>query len=173
MTPRTTLFLLVAAPALALGAAAIAQAVTPGDITGPAPLVEAHAERGDGHRGHRGRQMGGMRMMGELIERVDADGDASITQEEVDAYVAAQVASADADGDGGLTLDEFRVLAAAVTQEARERMEARGFQMLDADASGTITAEEIDERFGGVVARMDRDGDGMLTPEDGGRRARR
>lgn len=109
---------------------------------------------------------GGGEMMQMLFEEVDADGNGAVTQEEIDAFRAARVGAADASGDGGLTLEEFETLYREFT---RLRM-VRAFQALDTDGDGVISQAEMDRRFGQVVERMDRNGDGALTLEDRGRR---
>ena len=45
-----------------------------------------------------------------LPERFDSDGDGPLTQAEIDAGRAAQLAGFDTDGDGALTLQEYQAL---------------------------------------------------------------
>lgn len=124
-------------------------------------------ERRHGFRGPmRGMGMGGAGMMSQVFTAVDADGDGSITQAEIDAYRSARVQEADADGDGALSIEEFDMIWRQLTRSRMVDM----FQNFDEDGDGTITAAEMDARFGSVVQRMDRNGDGALTPEDRGRR---
>ena len=133
-----------------------------------AELIEAHFKGDrDGRRG--GRDAGfGMRGIAGLFAEVDQDGDGSITQADIDAYLEAQRTGADADGDGAVSLAEFEAIWLEQTRQAMTRT----FQGLDADASGEITEAELSERFGGVVARMNRDGDGALTLQDRARGGR-
>ena len=126
-----------------------------------AGIVPAHFREGRGGRGGRDAGLGGRGLAGMFAE-IDRDGDGSITQADVDAYLDARHAGADADGNGAVSLEEFQAFWVVQTRQPM----TRAFQRLDADASGGITAEEIDARFGGVVARMDRDGDGALSRED-------
>ncbi|WP_167766807.1 EF-hand domain-containing protein [Jannaschia formosa] len=125
-------------------------------------------ERGE-HGGHH-RRGGGFGQFGpmdgmQLFEEIDADGDGAVTQAEIDAFLDTQLEGADGDGDGALTLEEF---APIFFERMRPRM-VDAFQRLDEDGSGTITGEEIDDRFGRMVERMDRDGDDALSPQDGRR----
>jgi Ca2+-binding EF-hand superfamily protein len=166
---------LILAAILASGGAMLAYGQTaPAPDTGPAtPVAErmterAHPARSGGHRGgerRRGAMLGAMGFAdpAQLFEAVDADGDGGITQDEVNAHLAAQLAAADADADGALSLDEFAPLFAA---RVRPRM-VDAFQGLDADGSGTVTADELNDRFGRMVQRLDRDADGALTRQDG------
>lgn len=108
------------------------------------------------HRG--GRRGGGMRM----LEIFDTNGDGAVTQAEIDAFRAEQIATHDTDGDGSLTLEEYQALWGEVM---RERMVDQ-FQRHDDDGDGVVTAEEFNERFGRIVERMDRNGDGQLDQED-------
>jgi hypothetical protein len=174
--------------AILLGSAAAVATAQGTPVPGGAPEAAAPAaprmERADfrggregrGHgremRGHGGPDgfgfggRGGGEMFRMLFEEVDADGNGAVTQEEIDAFRAAKVAGADASGDGALSIEEFDTLYREFT---RMRM-VRAFQELDTDGDGVISPAEMDRRFGRVVERMDRNGDGALTIEDRGRR---
>lgn len=115
-----------------------------------------HGKRG--HRGHRGGEM-----MRSLFDAVDANGDRSVTAEEIAAYQATQIANADLSGDGALSIEEFDTIFREFT---RSRM-VDAFQALDSDGDGLITETEIDTRVSRMVERMDRDGDGVLTLQRG------
>lgn len=138
---------------------ATAQSV-PGDLDGGAEVRVEHRggdRGGHGPRGHRGG-FGG-EMFRTVFEAVDADGDGSVTREEIDAYRAARLAEVDASGDGALSIDEFETLYRDFT---RHRM-VDAFQALDADGDGQISPDEIDTRVSRLVERLDRDGDGAVT----------
>ena len=119
---------------------------------------DGEGREGRGHGGHRG----GHGMMRQMMEKVDADGDRAVTQDEVDAFRAGVVAEADVSGDGNISLDEFETIYLKMT---RERMVDR-FQKLDADGDGVVTQTEMDKQFGDIVARMDRNDDGKLDRAD-------
>ncbi len=104
-----------------------------------------------------------------LVERMafwDENSDGEVTQAEVDAVRAARLTAFDADGDGVLSLAEYEALW---LDAMRERMVDR-FQQHDDDGSGTVTIEEFNEDYARMVARMDRNGDGVLSADDAGRR---
>ena len=163
MTTRLTkrLLVLAATPLVVAGSIAIAQT---GPAPGPAPGADDARPIPAQFRGGHG-QFGGRGMMLDLFEEVDADGNGSVTQEEIDAFRAAQVQGADASGDGALSLDEFETI---YTERVRPMM-VDAFQELDEDGDASITAAELDDHFGDVVARLDRNGDGALSLEDHGR----
>ncbi|MFQ6551059.1 EF-hand domain-containing protein [Aestuariibius insulae] len=134
-----------------------------------APAQARGQRSGDVRAGRRGRKQGGGLVgvfgpgdLRTLFAELDADGSETVSQEEIDAFLAAQITSADANGDGNLSLAEFEPIYVA---RIEERIVDR-FQHLDADGSGAITAEEIDARFGDAVVRLDRDGDDALTLQD-------
>jgi len=164
MTTSSFLPTLFLASALSLsgGVAATAQTLDPGDA--PAVQVRDRDDRGaHGDRdGHGGRAMGGW--FAPFLTEIDTDGDGGISQPELDAFRAAQVAAADTSGDGAISLDEFATIYLEMT---RDRM-VDGFQALDADGDGALTQEEMDARFGDIVARMDRNDDGTLDRDDRG-----
>ena len=121
---------------------------------------------GHGPRGGMFGPRGGSEMMISLFNQVDADGDKTVTQDEIDTFRAAKVGEVDASGDGALSIEEFDTLYREFTRSRMVDM----FQDFDADGDGVISPEEMDARFGGVVDRMDRDGDGVLKlqPRKGG-----
>ncbi len=101
-------------------------------------------------------------MLREMFETFDLNGDGSLTQEEIDTARAQQLAGADADGDGALSIVEYETLW---LDAMRERM-VDAYQRHDADGDGSVTAEEFNARFSGLVERMDRNDDGALSRED-------
>lgn len=126
------------------------------ETTADAPKATRVDFRKDrGNRGGRG-------MMGQLMKKVDANGDRAVTQTEIDTFRAATVANADASGEGDISLDEFETIYLELT---RNRM-VDAFQNLDADGDGVVTQAEMDARFGNIVERMDRNDDGKLDRED-------
>lgn len=164
----------VLAGGLLTGGAMIASAQDAGQASGDAarpPLV--HVSDRDGHRGHghgdRGfGGPGGGEVFRNLFTQIDTNKDGKVTQAEIDAYRAAQVAAADANKDGVLSIDEFQT---AYDAFIRPQM-VRAFQDFDADGDGKITSAEIDAKVGNIVSRMDRNGDGSLSIDDRGRGTR-
>ncbi|MFZ1470605.1 MAG: hypothetical protein WAT09_16765 [Paracoccaceae bacterium] len=110
----------------------------------------------------------GRGMFGQLMEKVDANGDGAITQAEIDTFRVGLVTGADTSGEGSISLDEFETIYLDLT---RDRM-VDAFQDLDADGDGVVTQAEMDTRFGGIVDQMDRNDDGKLDREDHGGRGK-
>lgn len=170
MNSRSLSLTAVAAVLIAGGAMVAVAQDAPARDDGPAadPRLElAQLRDGRGHRGG-GRAdfgRGGRGMVPALFREADDDGDGSLTQAEIDAYVGAELQAADTDADGAVDLEEF---APAYFERMRPRM-VDAFQAFDRDGSGAIESAELDERFGGLVDRLDRDGDDALTPQDGRR----
>lgn len=153
-------FLAVAAllSGLTVATAQTAPASPPAQLETSADAPQA--TRVDFRKGHGGR--GGHGMMRQIMEKVDANGDRAVTQEEIDTFRASVVADADTSGEGDISLDEFETIYLDLT---RERM-VDAFQKLDADGDGVVTQAEMDKRFGDVVERMDRNDDGQLDRQD-------
>ncbi|ADZ71423.1 EF-hand domain-containing protein [Polymorphum gilvum] len=133
--------------------------------------------RGPGHGPGYGPMAGGMHGFGpgfgagfgpgfggidELFERFDTDGDGKITRQEFDEVRGTLFASADSAGAGAFDLEGFAVL----WRDMHDRAMVRMFQSLDADGDLSISSDEHAARTAGMVARMDRNGDGVLTKAD-------
>jgi hypothetical protein len=97
-----------------------------------------------------------------FLQDIDTDGDGALSQAEIDAAVNGRLAEFDADGNGALSLAEFEALWASLTQPVA----VRAFQHLDPDGDASVTAAELGEHFGSLVAHFDRDDDGVLSPDD-------
>jgi Ca2+-binding EF-hand superfamily protein len=119
----------------------------------------AAAEQGWRHHGGRGHH--GFEMMG-LAERYDANKDGKLSQEEIDSNRAQWLKDFDADKNGTLSLQEFQ----ALWLKARNDDMVREFQDFDRDGNGQVALEEYQKPLGGMVAKMDRNGDGVLSTDD-------
>ena len=123
-----------------------------------AERLEAGARDGDrrGWRFWRGRKGA------ERMTQYDMNGDGNVTAEELAAARAALFSNADANADAALTLDEFESVWVRMSEGRMVRM----FQRLDRDGDLNITQAEIERPAGKMVARMDRNGDGVLSIDD-------
>ena len=141
--------------AAAIGAAAIAGVSYAGNRNGGF----------GGHHGH-GMHFLGKGQLGltamEILHSIDADGDGKLTQAEIDKARNDRHSAHDADGDGSLGLDEF----AGLWHETTHPLTVRVFQMLDTDGDAVVTRVEYDRPLARIVERLDRDGDGALSPDD-------
>lgn len=129
-------------------------------------LQDGKVTRADFRKGHgdRGGRNGGM--MRQMMQKVDADGDRAITQAEIDTFRSGLVSGADVSGEGDISLDEFQTI---YMDMMRNKM-VDAFQRLDEDGDGAVTQAEMDQRFGNIVERMDRNDDGKLDRDDHGKR---
>ena len=98
----------------------------------------------------------------EMFDSIDADGDGTLTQAEIDKARNDRHAVHDADGDGNLSLEEF----AGLWHETTRPLTVRVFQMLDTDGDAVVTRAEYDRPLAGIVEWLDRDGDGGLSMRD-------
>lgn len=145
-------------------------ALTTGVVAMTGALFLASASYADrGGFGPRFGMMGGPGgpIIREMLANVDANEDNALSQEEIDAAVAARLSEFDADNSNSLSLEEFQALWADVTQP----MAVRAFQFLDPNGDAEISEAELEDRFGSAVARLDRNDDGVLDRDD--RRHRR
>ena len=135
-----------------------------GAIAGVSYAGHRHGGFG-GHHGHAMKflPMGQLRLTAmEVLDSIDADGDGKLTQSEIDNERNDRHATHDADGDGNLGLEEF----VALWHETTRPLTVRAFQMLDTDGDAVITRSEYDRPLADIVERLDRDGDGALSPSD-------
>lgn len=95
------------------------------------------------------------------FQQMDADKDGKITAAEIESFHAARFAAADANGDGKLSLDEMNAARAEQRQERFGRMIAK----LDKDGDGQLSAEEMPMR-GERMMKLDTDGDGAVSLEE-------
>lgn len=117
----------------------------------------------------RGPGQGPMGMMGplgglghEMIQNVDTNGDSALSQDEINAAISGRFTEFDADKNGSLSLQEFEALWAEITKPAA----VRAFQFLDPDGDAALAKAELDDRFGTLVSRFDRNDDGVLSRDD-------
>lgn len=144
-----------------------------------AGLMDGHGMRGDDGYGSmmqmmrrmHGKGMGGSGMM----DALDADGDGTVTPEEMRSGLEAWLTEYDSDGNGTLSLDEFETLHSAVMRE----MTVDRFQELDNDGDGQVTSEEMTapadrmermqqrraERMDRSAGQSDMDDDGQMMDD--------
>lgn len=90
------------------------------------------------------------------FERLDADGNGRIDQQEFARAHDVRFARIDADGDGAITLAELENAA------RKERIERR-FKRMDADADGQVTRAEFAAAGDRMFQYLDENEDGYLT----------
>jgi Ca2+-binding EF-hand superfamily protein len=108
---------------------------------------------------------------GALLERLDANNDGKLTEEEIPAERRGQIAAvfnrADADSDGVVTTEEISTLRrrSASTDSARMAGGAVVLRALDADGDGALSSGEI-ENAAAALKKLDKNGDGRLTRDE-------
>jgi hypothetical protein len=134
MKRNTMIGAALAALLVAAGGVAIAQSAGEGPGPGQGMMQGAGPMMGDGPMGD-GPMMGrGGRGQGLMVmfAEIDANGDGSVTVEEVEAHRAARFAAIDADGNGNVSRQEFMDHASAQAGERAGTM----FDRFDADGDG-------------------------------------
>lgn len=105
---------------------------------------------------------------GKRFERMDTDGNGSLSYEEFSANSEGRVERMDTNGDGRITKDEFVTFRGERAFERRGRM----FDKLDTNGDGEITEAEREEHQRTRFDKVDINGDGEVTQEEA-REARR
>jgi len=127
-------------------------------LCGAAALTACAGGGGPGPGGEPARAL----MSGDALMFVsfDADGDLSITQQEIEAGIAREFTRADAGGDGALTPIEFQSWANAVlggSQMGPYRLD------FDRNVDNTITRAEFETEIRARVTDYDEDNSGALS----------
>lgn len=118
--------------------------------------------RGPDGPGRDGGPHGRHGMMMAMFDRFDVNGDGTVSRAEFDEVRGQLFAMADTGGAGSFDLQGFDAIFASMADPHLVRM----FQELDVNGDLSISAEENAERTQDLVARMDRNGDGVLTRAD-------
>jgi Ca2+-binding EF-hand superfamily protein len=107
---------------------------------------------------------GGARMMFDFAT-MDANGDGSVTQDEIAAQRTAKIAAMDTDKDGNLSEAELLAGHAARKEERQAKMVTRMMARMDANKDGVVSLAEMTpqgDRGDKMFKRMDIDGDGVI-----------
>lgn len=96
---------------------------------------------------------------GFMLERLDTDGNGTLSIEEFAVIGERPMARFDADDDGSITSEE---IDDAILERMVERRRQRILDRFDLDGDGTITAEEIQRQREKIFALMDRNDDGAV-----------
>ena len=105
------------------------------------------------------------------FEQLDANGDGSLTQAEMQAHAKARFASADSNGDGNISRAELEAQAKSNASERATRRIDRMMERLDTNSDGQISASEMEaaaDKRGGkrgerMFKRADADGNGSIS----------
>jgi hypothetical protein len=113
---------------------------------------------GHGHGDGHGYGHGEGRMFLGFAKEMDADDSGSLTRTEIEAFNAARAAEIDGDKDGQVTVDELQAFHDA---QRRKRM-TEHLTAMDSDGDGKVTVAELQAASTWKLARLDRDGDGII-----------
>jgi EF hand len=155
---------ILAALAVIMGTTAIvapvmvtAQDATVTPEAAPVETPEAGPMADMGPRGGRG--------MGFDFTAMDADKDGKVTEAEIAAFRAAQIAGLDADGNGLISAAEMTAQIEKQMSQRAADMAAARIAAQDVDGDGSLSVEELASRpvQAGLFDRIDADGDGAIT----------
>jgi Ca2+-binding EF-hand superfamily protein len=113
---------------------------------------------------HHGHHSGHHRMawIQSMLMPMDGDKDGSISRAEIEAGTAAKAAEVDADKDGNITADEV----IAYREKQRRQRLADEIKAMDSDDDGKVSVAEYEAAQVWRLARLDRDGNGTIDPDE-------
>ncbi|MBA3909884.1 MAG: hypothetical protein C0524_08330 [Rhodobacter sp.] len=118
----------------------------------------AQAERGPGGPDSRGK------MLLEMFDSIDTDGDGKLTEAELAAHREALFTASDTNGDGMLDAKELAARQLARFNETLSDRTARMIENRDNNGDGSLSLAEVDEGPGQRhFARIDSDNDGAIS----------
>jgi len=127
----------------------------------PGPRARAGGREGAKRDGWGGERRGGAPSQG--FRRFDRNADGAVSFAELSAARATRMHAIDRNRDGRVSYDEFVRAAPGGADGRRGRRRARLFPRIDRNRDGYITPEEHALALRGWFARMDTDGDGLVT----------
>ena len=101
-------------------------------------------------------------MMRERLNEAYSDDDGKVTKAEIKTKQEANLAKYDTNNDGQLSLEEYKPLWI----ERHNRRIVRAFQFLDANGNGQVSDAEYKRVIDWIVARLDRNEDGVISKDD-------
>lgn len=102
---------------------------------------------------------GAGKMRGHMFDRLDANKDNQITQDEITPFTEKRFSRFDADGDGTVSTAEVD----AHLKKHLERRRARLLERFDKDGNGSITQAEFSMQTAQMFERADEDQDGAIS----------
>ena len=100
--------------------------------------------------------------MSRMVTEMDADHDGKVSRAEIESFLTARATEIDADKDGKITVDEVK----AFMQKLRDKHLAERLARMDKDGDGVVTVKEFHDARLWSLARLDRNGDGMIDSND-------
>ena len=121
-------------------------------------VAVAYAAQSHGH--HWGHHR--MDWMESMLMPMDSDKDGSLSRAEIESGTAAKATEIDADKDGNITVDEV----VAYREKQRLQRLADEIKAMDSDGDGKVSVSEYEAAQVWRLARLDRNGDGTIEPEE-------
>lgn len=101
-----------------------------------------------------------------MLERYDSNADGAIDRDEFMTGRNDWFAKLDANSDGVVTETEFDEAIAQFRTESGSERRGPDFSKIDSDEDGSATRAEFEAAAERMFTRFDRNGDGVLSPDD-------
>lgn len=109
---------------------------------------------------------------GGMMKHFDADGDGVVSVEEIRARNLERAEAIDANKDGIISIEELEAHRQLMRAERQARRQQHWLERLDANKDGVVSVEEFVAAREAMIQRLDRNGNGIIDPEERPRRGR-
>jgi Ca2+-binding EF-hand superfamily protein len=138
--------------------------LTPDELTAPGHRARAFLAAADGAASDPQRQQKRAELKQKYFDRIDANHDGAITQDEYIAAATAHFNKVDVNGTGEITAQQIASSPRMVRHE--QRFAAREVKRMDTNGDGSVSQDEYIAAAKTRFAKLDKNGDGFIEADE-------